>query len=318
MSSTKGFYHKPVLKKEVICFLGCSAGGVYVDATLGGGGYSREMVKLVAPSGLVIGIDRDIEALQAAQERLRGFEQNFRGIHGDFACLKEILSGLGIEEIDGIVWDLGVSSYQLETAERGFSFKGDSYLDMRMDQSRGKTAAQLLAELSADELTRIFWLYGEEKWAKRIASFIIDHRSREGPVEKASDLVAIIKRAIPARARRKGRHPARRIFQALRIAVNNELEKLQKGLEQGIERLKPGGIICAVAYHSLEDRIVKKTFLASARPCSCPPQMPVCTCKEQPRLEIITPRPVRPSPEELEGNPRARSARLRVAKKLAP
>ena len=310
------YYHKPVMLTEALQYLQCHPGGVYVDATLGGGGYSREIAKLVAPDGFVIGIDKDFDAIVAARKKIQDFAGIFQEVHDDFANLNSILKRLGIKEIDGIVFDLGVSSYQLEAAERGFSFKGDSYLDMRMDQSRGKTAAQLLAELTEDELAHIFHIYGEEKWTRRIASFIVSHRSREGPIERASDLVEIIKQAIPAGARRKGRHPARRIFQALRIAVNGELEKLQEGLKQGIERLKPGGIICVISYHSLEDRIVKKTFAASALSCSCPPHFPICVCNKKPRLKVITPKPVLPSPQEVQSNPRARSARLRAAKKL--
>lgn len=312
-----GFRHVPVMSRAVLEFLQPAPGKTIVDATLGGGGHAAAILQQLMPAGKLVGIDRDSDALQAARSRLASFGGAFQAVKANFRELEAVCSRLGLAAIDGLLLDLGVSSYQLDCPERGFSYRDDVFLDMRMDRAtpRTQTAAQLLAELSGQQLAGIFRRYGEERWAKRIASSIVKHRQTEGPVERSGQLVEIIREAIPAPARRKGGHPAKRVFQALRIAVNNELDNLRDVLGQGIELLRPGGRLVVLVYHSLEDRIVTKQFREKSRGCICPPGTPVCACGRTPRLKLLTRKPLFPAKEELAENPRAKSARLRAAEK---
>jgi 16S rRNA (cytosine1402-N4)-methyltransferase len=300
---------------ETLASLRPHPGGVYVDATLGGGGYSAAMLPLCAPTGRVIGIDRDEEALEEAGRRLAEWGDAFAPVHGNFADLLSLLEEAGVREVDGIAFDLGVSSHQLDAGERGFSFRSDAPLDMRMDRSQPQTAAGLVRDLSERDLIRILRDYGEEKWAARIAQFIVQARARE-PIRTTGDLTRVIEAAVPKAARPKGIHVATRAFQALRIAVNGEMEALTDALEQSIRALKPGGRLAVIAYHSLEDRKAKQAIHAWENPCICPPHLPVCGCGRQPVARSLTRGAVTPTLEETEANPRARSARLRAAEKL--
>jgi 16S rRNA (cytosine1402-N4)-methyltransferase len=306
------FQHIPVLLKETLDYLKPKPGGIYVDGTMGGGGHSQEIIKRIFPSGLVIGIDRDPAAFKAASERLEAWSECFTPIHGNYVDIGDILKKLNIEAVDGILLDLGVSSHQLDTPERGFSYHEDVRLDMRMDTTQDYSAYNLVNQATQQELAKIIWSYGEERWAKRIAAFIVENR----PLETTSQLVEVIKKAVPASARRNGPHPARRTFQALRIAVNQELTLLEEALTNAVEVLRPGGRLCVITFHSLEDRIVKNTFRNLKDPCTCPPDVPVCICGKTPVVDIITRKPVVPGQEELDANPRARSAKLRVCQKL--
>jgi len=301
--------------EETLRFLQPEPGKVFVDGTLGLGGHAEAVLRRI-PGGKLVGIDQDAEALEHATKRLAPFGEAFVPVKGNFAQIDEILERHQVNHVDGIFFDLGVSSYQLDTVQRGFSYRDDVFLDMRMDIERPLTAADILAKLSSKELTHIFRRYGEEKWSSRIASFIERYRSSIGPVSRSSQLVEIITAAIPAGARRKGGHPAKRVFQALRIAVNNELESLHHGLDAAVQRLKPGGRIVVLAYHSLEDEIVKSRFKAESKGCICPPGFPVCTCGRKPVLKVLTPKPLRPGDDEMRYNPRSASARLRAAEKL--
>lgn len=309
------FTHVTVLLDEAVTALQVKPGGVYLDGTLGGGGHTEAILRQSGPDGVVYGIDRDRDALRAAGERLAVFGGRLVPLHGNFHDAKALLAAQGIAHLDGAVLDLGVSSYQFDEGERGFSFQEDAYLDMRMDQSCGRTAADLCNTLTQEELTRIIRDYGEERWAARIAAFILQARDKK-PVETTGELVSIIKAAIPKGARRDGPHPARRTFQALRIAVNDELEPLSQALEDLVELLAPGGRLAVITFHSLEDRIVKQTFKRLQNPCTCPPKAPVCTCGKLPVVQVVTRKPILPSPAEVEQNPRSRSAKLRVAQKL--
>lgn len=319
-SFTNEYEHIPVLLTEVIRNLSLQPGALVVDCTLGGAGHSSRLVELIAPGGTLIGIDQDDMALQAAAQTL---DRNIHGddvevllLKGNFGDLDTLLQNAGVPYADAIFLDLGVSSPQIDVAERGFMFKDDGPLDMRMDQnSQVPTAADILATYSEKELTRIFREYGEEKWASRIAKFIVVARGRS-PITQSGELVDIIKAAIPASARRAGGHPAKKTFQALRIEVNRELEVLKTGLESAIRWLRPGGVIVVLTYHSLEDRIVKQAFAAAAQGCTCPKDLPLCVCGNKPKLEILTRKPISASAEEIERNPRARSAKLRAAKKI--
>ncbi|MGI5822540.1 MAG: 16S rRNA (cytosine(1402)-N(4))-methyltransferase RsmH [Dethiobacteria bacterium] len=315
VSNSDNFRHTPVMLPEVLKYLQPLPGKVIVDATLGGGGHATAIIKQLLPAGRLVGIDCDQEALQAAQSRLSAFNEVFQAVKANFGEIEQACAQLGIDAVDGLLLDLGVSSHQLDCPGRGFSYRDDVRLDMRMDKTLPLTAAQLLADLPPQELARIFRVYGEEKWARRIVSLIVKYRRHKGPIINSSQLVEIIKEAIPAPARRKGGHPAKRVFQALRIAVNAELDNLKKGLNQGIKLLRPGGRVVVIAYHSLEDRIVKEMFREYARGCICPPDMPVCGCGRTPLLKILTKKPLFPGEEELAENPRARSARLRAAEK---
>lgn len=318
--STVAFAHRPVLLEEVLAWLDPKPGGAFLDATLGGGGHSLAIVGRIGPGGRLVGIDRDGQALAAASARLRsaappGVQLHFEQM--DYAHLETALDRAGVAELDGALFDLGVSSPQLDDPARGFSYWEDAPLDMRMDQRQALTARDLLHQASEDELRRILFEYGEERWAARIARFIVERR-RHGRLETTGDLVQLIKDAIPAPARRTGPHPARRTFQALRIAVNDELGSLQKGLQAAANRLKGGGRIVVISFHSLEDRIVKAFFRDGERGCICPPRLPVCRCGRKPFLKVLTRRPVVPRPQEVAENPRARSAKLRAAEKVLP
>jgi 16S rRNA (cytosine1402-N4)-methyltransferase len=308
------FRHQTVLLNEAVTLLNIKPEGVYVDATLGGAGHASRIADLLTESGLLIGIDQDQLAISAARERLQAVRPRVTLFQRNFCELPVILKELALDRIDGILFDLGVSSPQLDEEERGFSYKGDAPLDMRMDRSRPFSAKHLVNTASVAELTKILWEYGEERWSKRIAQFIDLHR-REKTIETTADLTAIIKQAIPAGARKNGPHPARRTFQALRIAVNDELGVLERTLTQAIAVLKPGGRIAAISFHSLEDRIVKNTFADAAKGCRCPKEFPVCQCGCQAQVRILTKKPVTPTNDELQVNPRARSAKLRVAER---
>ena len=299
------FHHLPVLLSECMEGLQVSPGKEYLDCTLGGGGHSEEILRL---GGRVTGIDRDADAIRAATTRLSS--PNFRALHGNFHNAAELVAG---QKFDGILADLGVSSYQLDNPARGFSYHEDAPRDMRMDASQPLSAKTIVNTFSEDELTRIFREYGEEKWARQIARVLLDRR----PLETTLQLVSAIDAAIPKKFRaRDGSHPARRVFQALRIAVNDELAPLQAAIRMLCDLLSPGGRLCIIAFHSLEDRIVKNTFRELADPCTCPKDLPVCVCGKKPSLKIITRKPVTASEEELARNPRARSATLRIGEKL--
>ena len=310
-----GFEHIPVLLKETIHELKINPDGVYVDCTTGGGGHSEEIVKRLN-YGKLICIDQDLEALEAAKIRLRPWEKQIHFIHSNFVRLKDLVQGLGIDKLDGILMDIGVSSHQLDEADRGFSYHEDAPLDMRMDQQADiATAADIINSYAEEDLARIFWTYGEERWGKRVAAFIVEERKTRR-IEGASELVDIIRRAIPRKARPEDKHPARKIFQALRIEVNRELEVLDKVIEDGIDLLRPRGRFCIISFHSLEDRIVKNQFKEKSTGCKCPPDFPVCICGRKPEVEIITKKPITATDRELDINPRARSAKLRVIEKL--
>ncbi len=296
-------------------YLAPRPGGIYVDGTLGGGGHGRLILEASAPDGVLIGFDRDPAARAAAGAYLAPFGERVRLVGRNFAEMAEALAEMGVTAIDGFLLDLGVSSHQLDTASRGFSFQADAPLDMRMDTEAEVTAADLVNELTEDELARIIWKYGEERWAKRIASFIVKAR-QAGAIERTSQLVDIIKGAIPKARWEERIHPATRTFQALRIAVNDELGSLERGLAAGIELLAPGGRGVVISFHSLEDRIVKNTFRQLAQGCTCPKDFPRCVCGGKPRLRILTGRPVMAGSSEVEENPRARSAKLRAVAKL--
>lgn len=308
------FRHAPVMPEEALHFLAPRSGGVYVDGTLGGGGHSRLILEASAPDGILYAFDRDQTALTTARERLSGFGDRFHPVHGNFAAMAEALADAGVTGIDGFLLDLGVSSHQLDTAERGFSFQSDAPLDMRMDTRSGPTAAALVNELPETELCRIIREYGEERWAQRIARFIVAARA-ETPVTTTGRLVDIIKGAIPRGAWEERLHPATRTFQALRIVTNDELGSLERGLAAGIGLLKPGGRGVVISFHSLEDRIVKHSFRELSRGCICPRELPLCACGHVPLARILTQRAVRPGDTETAANPRARSARLRAVEK---
>ncbi|MBQ9599963.1 MAG: 16S rRNA (cytosine(1402)-N(4))-methyltransferase RsmH [Clostridia bacterium] len=307
------FKHISVLYEESIAALNVRNGGLYVDGTLGGGGHSYGILSGADCS--LIGIDQDTEAISAASERLKKFDGRFTAVNNNFCNIKSILAELNVSGIDGALLDIGVSSYQLDNPERGFSYMHDAPLDMRMNARGGKTASDVVNTYSVEELTRIFYEYGEERWSKRVAEFIAERRG-ERPVETTFELVDIIKAAIPQRARSEGGHPAKRIFQAIRIEVNDELEVLKKAIADFTDCLNKGGRLAIITFHSLEDRIVKQAFADKARGCICPKEFPVCVCGRKPEIKIISRKPVLPSKEETERNPRSKSAKLRVAEKL--
>jgi len=310
------FRHLSVLPNEVLHFLNPKQGGCYLDGTLGGGGHSALIAEQCLPGGgMLVGIDRDQAALKAAGERLSVFGDGVRLVHGDFSAVDSHLAALGIQLLDGFILDLGVSSHQLDSGERGFSFLQDAPLDMRMDVSRGETAADLVNELPEQELERIIKEYGEERWAKRVAAFIVNARS-VAPIETTLQLVDVIKGAIPKAKWEERIHPATRTFQGIRIAVNHELESLEQGLRSAIDHLKPGGRGVVISFHSLEDRIVKHVFRDYASGCTCPRNLPVCCCGNRPKVRVLTGKPVMAGTEEIERNPRARSAKLRAVEKL--
>lgn len=306
------FTHKSVLYEESLELLNCKPGHIVVDGTLGGGGHARGILESIVPGGKLIGIDRDPQALEYATEKLSEFEDTFIPIHGNFADVDSILRDLDIESIDGMILDIGVSSPQLDNVERGFTYREDAPLDMRMNPDQDFSAYDVVNDYSREQLTKIIGSYGEERWASRIAQFIVDNR----PIETTGKLVTIIKAAIPAGARRRGPHPAKRTFQAIRIEVNGELDALKQGIDRAIEVLKPGGRLCIISFHSLEDRIVKRAFKRLEDPCICAKDAPICVCGLEPKVEIVTRKPIMASERELKGNPRARSARLRACQKL--
>lgn len=309
------FIHEPVLLQEVLEWMDVKPDGVYCDGTLGGGGHSGAMLRLSGGTATLYGIDRDMTAIEAATARLREFP-GFHALHGNFHDGKALLMAAGAPKLDGVLLDLGVSSPQLDRGERGFSYHEDAPLDMRMDVSQGITAADLLNSASEQELCRIIRDYGEEKWAARIAQMICEHRAKK-PMETTFDLVHAVDAAIPKAVRRKDDgHPARRTFQAIRIAVNDELDPLDKAICDFVDCLKPGGRMLVITFHSLEDRLVKRCFQRLQNPCTCPPKAPICTCGKKPVVVILAHGAVAPTEEEVARNPRARSAKLRVAQKL--
>lgn len=308
--------HIPVLRDEVLEFLNPKPDGIYVDATVGLGGHSLAILEKSAPSGRVMGIDADAAALEIARTRLNAFSHRHCLIHGNFAQLDTLLARHSVDAVDGVLLDLGVSSLQLDTPERGFSFRHPALLDMRMDARQSLSAMHVVNESSADTLMDIFKRYGEERFARRIARRIVQAR-QAGKITGTAHLAEIVTAAVPPR-RSASIHPATRVFQALRIYVNAELENLAIGLDTAVSLLKPGGCLCVIAFHSLEDRRVKRRFQAGARACLCPPRTPICICGHRPSLQILTRKPLSPSVAEVQRNPRARSAKLRAARKIAP
>lgn len=308
------FHHIPVLFDEVMEWMQPRADGVYADGTLGGGGHSEGILHLSGGTATLYGIDRDEDAIRAAGERLKGYP-GFHAIHGNFHDAKALLAAAGAPPLTGALLDLGVSSHQLDEGERGFSYHEDAPLDMRMDRSEGLTAAEYLAQVTPEEFRRILTDYGEEKWAARIAQIFAEKRAQK-PIETTADLVEVVDAAIPKAVRRKDDgHPARRTFQAVRIAVNDELAPLENALRDFVELLAPGGRLLVITFHSLEDRIVKNTFRAMQHPCTCPPKAPICTCGKVPLGKALGGGGVKPSNREVQENVRARSAKLRIFEK---
>jgi len=313
------FFHKPVLLDECIEMLNIKADGIYIDGTIGGGGHSSEILKKLGKDGILIGIDRDSYALETAKKRLYSIltEQKAKIIlvHANFKDIRQIIEKNDITEVDGILLDLGVSSHQFDEPERGFSYQDDGPLDMRMDRNQKLTAEEVVNEYREEDLCRIIREYGEEKWASRIASFIVKARAQQR-IKTTGELVEIIKAAIPAAARREGPHPAKRTFQAIRIEVNNELGILAETVKEAFSVLKSGGRLCIISFHSLEDRIVKNEYRKLVNPCTCPGDFPICVCGKKPVARLVNRKPILPGKEEIDSNPRARSAKLRVLEKL--
>ena len=308
------FKHTSVLLEETIDNLKIRPEGIYLDGTLGGGGHSERIVSDLKESGRLIGIDQDGDAIEAARLRLKPYEDRVTLIRDNYRSAKQVLRQLGINQVDGIVLDLGVSSFQLDNVERGFSYKYDTTLDMRMDSRQSMTAADIVNSYSETELYHIIKDYGEEQFAKNIAKHIVSARENK-PIGTTGELNEIIKAAIPAKMRAVGGHPSKRTFQAIRIECNKELEVLKDSMDELIEMLAPGGRICIITFHSLEDRIVKTAFRRNENPCTCPPDFPVCVCGQVSKGRVITRKPILPSKEELESNRRAKSAKLRVFEK---
>ena len=309
------FVHIPVLLNESLQGLNIKKSGIYIDGTIGGAGHSQEIAKLIGSEGILIGIDQDINAIYAAKEKLKDYGDSIKLTNDNFKNMKAVTQNLGINEVDGILLDLGVSSHQLDEEERGFSYMKDAALDMRMDRRNPLTAEIIVNDWPEQEIFKVIRDYGEERWAKRIAEFIGRERQNER-ITSTHKLVEVIKNAIPAPARREGPHPAKRTFQALRIAVNDELGILEKTIRDGISLLKPNGRLCIITFHSLEDRIVKTVFNKLEKPCTCPPKFPQCICGQVPLIKVITRKPITANDKELEENPRSRSAKLRVAQRL--
>lgn len=305
------FKHISVLLDETIDGLDIKPDGIYVDGTLGGGGHSYEILKRLSPKGRLIGIDQDGEALKAAGERLKEFENQITLVRSNYCEIDKVLKELNVEKVDGILLDIGVSSYQLDNLERGFSYKSDAPLDMRMDTRQELTAADVVNTYSENELFKIIKDYGEDKFAKNIAKHIVLAR-KEKPLETTKELSEVIKRAIPMKVQAKGGHPAKKTFQAIRIEVNQELTVLKESIDKMIDLLKPNGRICIITFHSLEDRIVKTKFRENENPCTCPPNFPVCVCGKKSKGKVITRKPIIPSEEEIEENKRAKSSKLRI------
>ena len=308
------FSHRSVLLNETIEGLNVKPDGVYVDGTLGGGGHSEEILKRLGENGRLIGIDQDEDAIHAASERLKPFGDRVRIVRDNYENMTRVVRELGYTQVDGIVLDLGVSSYQLDTVERGFSYKYDTELDMRMDNRQSVTAKTIVNECTEMELFHIIKDYGEDKFAKNIAKHIVMAR-KEKPITTTSELNDIIKAAIPAKMRQDGGHPSKRTFQAIRIACNRELEVLENSLDGMIDLLGQNGRLCIITFHSLEDRIVKHAFRRNENPCICPPDFPVCTCGRVSKGRVVSRKPILPSEEELEENSRSKSAKLRIFEK---
>jgi 16S rRNA (cytosine1402-N4)-methyltransferase len=308
------FEHVPVLYNEVMEALNIRADGIYVDGTVGGGGHSSGICERLSPQGMLVAVDRDIEALAAAETRLSAYECRRKFIHANYSDTDAIYEAAG-GSVSGILLDLGVSSYQLDNAERGFSYMHDAPMDMRMDSAESMTAYDVVNGYSESELTRIIKEYGEERWAARIAQFIVKERA-SSPISSTGHLTEVIKAAIPAKARRTGPHPAKRTFQAIRIEVNDELGHLRQAVQKLPDLLESGGRIAIITFHSLEDRIVKQEFERRLDPCTCPKEFPVCVCGRKADVRRVTRKPIIPSETETEKNPRARSAKLRVLEKL--
>ena len=305
------FEHKSVLLYETVDSLNIKPDGIYVDGTLGGGGHAYEVASRLGENGRLIGIDQDADAIKAATERLAPFKEKVTIVRSNYRNIREVLEGLGIQKVDGIYLDLGVSSYQLDTAERGFTYRENAPLDMRMDQRNEKTAADIVNDYTEMELFRVIRDYGEDKFAKNIAKHIV--RAREnGRIETTDQLVEIIKAAIPAKMRAEGGHPAKRTFQAIRIELNKELEVLTDSIDTMIDLLNPEGRLSIITFHSLEDRIVKLRFRDNENPCICPPNLPVCVCGKKSKGKVITRKPIVPADQELEENKRSKSSKLRV------
>ncbi|TGE32671.1 16S rRNA (cytosine(1402)-N(4))-methyltransferase RsmH [Desulfosporosinus sp. Sb-LF] len=308
------FHHVTVLLEETVDAVVTNPSGRYVDCTLGGAGHSSMILGRLGSSGKLIGFDQDDQAIRHAQE-LFGQDERITLVNRNFESLEETLKELDLLPVDGILFDLGVSSPQLDEAERGFSYMQDAPLDMRMDPSRSLNAREIVNSWSEEELAKVIWNYGEEKWSKRIAQFIVRARN-EQPLETTGDLVQVIKAAVPSAVRRSGPHPAKRTFQAIRIAVNDELGVLDRVLDQALRCLDHGGRIGVITFHSLEDRIVKERMKSWLGRCTCPPELPICRCEAKAMAKVLTRKPILPSEEEVEQNPRSRSAKLRVAEKI--
>lgn len=310
------FEHIPVLLNECIEGLNIVPDGIYADCTLGGAGHSSHIAEKLSSKGTLIGIDQDADAIKAASQRLKDYS-NVIYVRDNFSNIKNIAKDLDLGQgsINGFLLDLGVSSHQLDEADRGFSYNHNAPLDMRMDQRRPLSAYVVVNEYTQEQLTRIIKEYGEERWAKRIAEFIINERKIK-PIETTFELVSVIKKAVPKGARSDGPHPAKRTFQAIRIEVNNELGILESTVNDMADLLKKGGRICIITFHSLEDRIVKNVFRNLENPCTCPRDFPICVCGKKPKLKVITRKPILPQPQELEYNRRAHSAKLRIAEKI--
>jgi len=305
------FEHKSVLLYETVDSLNIKPDGIYVDGTLGGGGHAYEVLSRLGENGRLVGIDQDADAIQAATERLSCFKDKVTIVRNNYRNIKEVLENLGISRVDGIYLDLGVSSYQLDTAERGFTYRENAPLDMRMDQRNEKTAADIVNEYEEMELYRIIRDYGEDRFAKNIAKHIVKERQQRR-IETTDQLVEIIKAAIPAKIRAEGGHPAKRTFQAIRIELNRELEVLNDSIDTMIDLLNPGGRLSIITFHSLEDRIVKTRFKTNENPCICPPDFPVCVCGKKSKGKVITRKPIVPDDKEIEENKRSKSSKLRV------
>lgn len=308
------FKHVSVLLEECIEALNIKKQGYYVDCTMGGAGHSSHIVSNLNNDGRLIGIDQDTDALNAAKEKLKDYN-NVIYVHNNFHNIYDILEELNIEKVDGILMDLGVSSYQLDAGERGFSYMQDAPLDMRMNRDKEFSAYDVINDYSEEDLYRIIKDYGEERFSKRIASFIVKRRN-EKPIETTLELVDIIKAAIPAKARRDGHHPAKRTFQAIRIEVNGELEILDKAIDDSVKKLNSNGRLAIITFHSLEDRIVKNKFRDLENPCKCPKEFPICACGKKPTVKVLSRKAIAPTDEEIEVNPRSRSAKLRVLEKI--
>ena len=305
------FKHKSVLLNETIDGLNIKPDGIYVDGTLGGGGHAYEVCRRLGEKGSIVGIDQDAAAIEAASARLKDFGEKVTIVRSNYCDMKSKLHELGIDKVDGIVLDLGVSSYQLDTAERGFSYREDAPLDMRMDRRQKMTARDIVNDYTEADLYRVIRDYGEDKFAKNIAKHIVQARAVK-PVETTAELSEIIRASIPMKFQKKSGHPAKRTFQAIRIELNRELDVLRDSLDDMIDLLNPGGRLCIITFHSLEDRIVKSAFRKNENPCTCPPDFPVCVCGKKSKGSIITKKPILPSEEELEYNSRSKSAKLRI------